>query len=77
MNRSILCNRKVIGKLTEKLLETDISSIYIEETRTKFCYFILTNIRLKAIGLGLNLSVYQICCNILPREQGVNVCQIF
>ena len=45
--------------------------------RTKFCYFILTNIRLKAIGLGLNLSVYQICCNILPREQGVNVCQIF
>ena len=51
------------------------SSIYIEETKTIFP-FILIKFLLKTNNLRLNLSVYQICCSILPTEQGENVYQI-
>lgn len=50
--------------------------IHIEETKTKCFYFIFTNILLEASGLCFNLSVYQICYNISPREQGKNAYRI-
>ena len=64
MNRSILCNRKVIGKLTEKLLETDISSIYIEETRTNFFFIKKDKQHIKNYW---PVSLLPICIKILKR----------
>ena len=51
--------------------------IHIKETKTKMFYFgcIFTDTLLKTNNLRLNLSVYQICCSILPREHGKGVYQ--
>ena len=69
----------ISAKSAAQILSLNLAVVYIlTKLRRKPFYFgcVFTGALLETNNLRLNLSVYQICCSIFPREQGESVYQI-